>query len=75
MDVEQGGDLLDRVVHIRKELALELGVLVPPIRIRDNIQLKPDEYVILIWGEEVARWELMVGRYLALNPGTAAEER
>lgn len=74
VDVEQGGDLLDRVVHIRKELALELGVLVPPIRIRDNIQLKPNEYVVLIWGEEVARWELMVGRYLALNPGTAAEE-
>jgi len=74
VDVEQGGDLLDRVMHIRKELALELGVLVPPIRIRDNIQLKPDEYVILIWGEEVARWELMVGRYLALNPGTATEE-
>ncbi|HIE04038.1 MAG TPA: flagellar biosynthesis protein FlhA [Candidatus Latescibacteria bacterium] len=74
VDVEQGGDLLDRVVHIRKELALELGVLVPPIRIRDNIQLKPDNYVILIWGEEVARGELTVGQYLALNPGTATEE-
>jgi len=74
VDAEQGGDLLTRITHIRRECALELGILVPPIRIRDNIQLKPNEYLIKIRGDEVARGELMIGRYMALNPGTAEEE-
>ena len=74
VDAEQGGDLLTRITHIRRECALELGILIPPIRIRDNIQLKPNEYFIKIRGDEMGRGELMVGRYMALNPGTAEEE-
>ncbi len=70
VDVEQGGDLLARVTEIRKQCALELGMIVPPIRIRDNIQLKSTEYVIKIRGIEVARGEVMVGSYMALDPGT-----
>lgn len=54
-DVNQGGDLLDRVVMIRRQLALELGMIVPIIRLRDNIQLAPNEYLIKIKGVETAR--------------------
>ncbi|NLK86669.1 MAG: flagellar biosynthesis protein FlhA [Clostridiaceae bacterium] len=73
-DVNQGGDLLDRVVMIRRQLALELGMIVPIIRLRDNIQLAPNEYQIKIKGVEVARGELMLDNYLAMNPGLAEEE-
>ena len=73
-DVNQGGDLLDRVVMIRRQLALELGMIVPIIRLRDNIQLAPNEYHIKIKGVEVAKGELMLDHYLAMNPGTAEEE-
>jgi len=73
-DVNQGGDLLDRVVMIRRQLALELGMIVPIIRLRDNIQLAPNEYQIKIKGVEVARGELMLDCYLAMNPGIAEEE-
>jgi flagellar biosynthesis protein FlhA len=69
-DGNQGGDLLDRVVMIRRQLALELGMIVPIIRLRDNIQLGSNEYVIKIKGVEVARGELMPDHYLAINPGT-----
>lgn len=68
-DTNQGGDLLDRVIMIRRQLALELGVVVPVIRIRDNIQLRPNEYVIKIKGSEVAKGELMLDHYLAMSPG------
>lgn len=68
-DASQGGDLLDRVVMIRRQLALELGIIVPVVRIRDNIQLKPNEYVIKIRGNVVARGELMPDHYLAMSPG------
>lgn len=68
-DTAQGGDLLDRVVMIRRQLALELGIIVPVVRIRDNIQLKPNEYVIKIRGNVVARGELMPDHYLAMSPG------
>ena len=54
-DVNQGGDLLDRVVMIRRQLALELGMIVPVIRLRDNIQLNPNQYVIKIKGVEVSQ--------------------
>lgn len=74
VDQEQGGDLLNRISQIRKQCALEVGILIPPIRIRDNIQLKPNEYIMKIKGNEAARGELMLGRYLALNPGTAEKE-
>ncbi|MCX7922391.1 MAG: flagellar biosynthesis protein FlhA [Clostridia bacterium] len=73
-DVNQGGDLLDRVVMIRRQLALELGMIVPIIRLRDNIQLSPNEYVIKIKGVEVSRGELMFDHFLAMNPGIAGEE-
>lgn len=73
-DVNQGGDLLDRVVMIRRQLALEMGIIVPIIRLRDNIQLGPNEYVIKIKGIETARGELMTDHFLAVNPGTVEEE-
>ncbi|MBM7632609.1 flagellar biosynthesis protein FlhA [Geomicrobium sediminis] len=72
-DSNQGGDLLDRVVMIRRQLALELGMIVPVIRIRDNIQLKPNEYVIKIRGNEVSRSELLLDHYMAMSPGVDDE--
>jgi len=68
VDTDQGGDLLERVNNIRKQVALSLGFIVPPMRIRDNIVLKPGEYNIKIKGSIVARGELMLDRYLAMNP-------
>jgi flagellar biosynthesis protein FlhA len=68
-DVNQGGDLLDRVIMIRRQCAIEMGLIVPVIRIRDNIQLRPNEYVIKIKGNEVARGELLLDHYLAMSPG------
>lgn len=68
-DTQQGGDLLDRIILIRRQCALELGIVVPVIRIRDNIQLKPNEYVIKIKGNVVARGELLLNHYLAMSPG------
>jgi flagellar biosynthesis protein FlhA len=73
-DVNQGGDLLDRVVMIRRQLAIELGMIVPIIRLRDNIQLAPNEYQIKIKGVEVAKGDLMLDHYLAMDPGLAEEE-
>lgn len=73
-DVNQGGDLLDRVVMIRRQLALELGMIVPIIRLRDNIQLAPNEYQIKIKGVEAAHGELMLDHYMAMNPGLVEEE-
>lgn len=68
-DTQQGGDLLDRIILIRRQCALELGVVVPVIRIRDNIQLRPNEYIIKIKGNTVARGELLLNHYLAMSPG------
>ncbi|WP_419873122.1 flagellar biosynthesis protein FlhA [Candidatus Pristimantibacillus sp. PTI5] len=68
-DTQQGGDLLDRIIMIRRQCALELGLIVPVIRIRDNIQLKPNEYVIKIKGNTVARGDLLLNHYLAMSPG------
>ena len=73
-DEEQGGDLFKRIIGVRRQLALELGIIVPPIRVRDNIQLEPNQYVIKIRGNEVASGEVRPGYYLAMNPGTAEEE-
>jgi len=73
-DKNQGGDLLDRVVMIRRQLAIELGVIVPTIRLRDNIQLSPNQYVIKIKGVEAASGELMLDHFMAMNPGTVEEE-
>lgn len=69
VDAQQGGDLLDRVVMIRRQLALELGLVIPVVRIRDNIQLQPNEYRIKIKGNEMARGELLLDHYLAMSPG------
>ncbi|WP_172252835.1 flagellar biosynthesis protein FlhA [Saccharibacillus deserti] len=68
-DMQQGGDLLDRIIMIRRQCALELGLVVPVIRIRDNIQLRPNEYVIKIKGNVVGRGELLLNHYLAMSPG------
>jgi flagellar biosynthesis protein FlhA len=68
-DSQQGGDLLDRIILIRRQCALELGIVVPVIRIRDNIQLRPNEYIIKIKGNTVARGELLLNHYLAMSPG------
>jgi len=68
-DTQQGGDLLDRIIMIRRQCALEMGLIVPVIRIRDNIQLKPNEYVIKMKGNTVARGELLLNHYLAMSPG------
>ena len=73
-DASQGGDLLDRVVMIRRQIALDLGMIVPVIRLRDNIQLSPYEYCIKIKGVEVTRGELQNDCVLAMDPGTADGE-
>jgi flagellar biosynthesis protein FlhA len=69
VDAKQGGDMLDRVVMIRRQLALELGLVIPVIRLRDNIQLKPTEYVIKMRGIDVAGGEILIGHWLAISPG------
>lgn len=73
-DQQQGGDLLDRIIMIRRQCALELGLVVPVIRIRDNIQLKPNAYVIKIKGNTVAKGELLLDHYLAMSPGIDDEK-
>ncbi|MGE5371342.1 MAG: flagellar biosynthesis protein FlhA [Solirubrobacterales bacterium] len=69
VDAEQGGDLLDRIVMIRRQCAVDLGFVVPPIRIRDNMQLKPNMYMIKMKGLELSRGELILDNYLAIGPG------
>jgi flagellar biosynthesis protein FlhA len=73
-DVNQGGDLLDRVVMIRRQVALELGAVVPIIRLRDNIQLNPNQYIIKIKGIQVTDGEIIFDNYMAMNPGYVEEE-
>ncbi|ACZ19546.1 flagellar biosynthesis protein FlhA [Thermanaerovibrio acidaminovorans DSM 6589] len=69
VDPSQGGDILERIGTIRRQMAMDLGLVVPPIRIRDNIQLKPTEYVIRVKGAEVGRGELLPDHYLAMSTG------
>ncbi len=73
-DVNQGGDLLDRVVMIRRQIALELGTVVPIIRLRDNIQLNPNQYIIKIKGIQISEGEILFDHYMAMNPGHVEEE-
>ncbi len=73
-DVNQGGDLLDRVVMIRRQIALELGTVVPIIRLRDNIQLNPNQYIIKVKGIQVTEGEILFDHYMAMNPGYVEEE-
>jgi flagellar biosynthesis protein FlhA len=73
-DPNQGGDLFDRLVMIRRQIALELGIVVPMIRLRDNIQLESNEYIIKINGNLVASGSIMFDHFLAMNPGTVEGE-
>jgi len=73
-DVNQGGDLLDRVVMIRRQIALELGTVVPIIRLRDNIQLNPNQYIIKIKGIQISEGEILFDHYMAMNPGHVEDE-
>ncbi|MCM8774559.1 MAG: FHIPEP family type III secretion protein, partial [Candidatus Omnitrophica bacterium] len=70
---DQGGTLLDRVALIRRQLALDLGIVVPPVRIRDNVQLLPNEYLIKIKGVDIVRKTVELNHYLAINPGKVKE--
>ncbi|MDM5295437.1 flagellar biosynthesis protein FlhA [Peribacillus simplex] len=72
-DANQGGDLLDRVVMIRRQLAIELGLVIPVVRIRDNIQLNPNEYRLKIKGSVMAKGELLLNHFLAMSPGNEDE--
>jgi flagellar biosynthesis protein FlhA len=73
VDASRGNDLLDRIAMIRRQIAADMGLLVPPIRIRDNIQLKPNQYQIKIRGHKVALSELYPGQFLAIDPGYVTE--
>ncbi|MFA5032206.1 MAG: flagellar biosynthesis protein FlhA [bacterium] len=71
---EKGGDLLDRVGLLRKRIASELGFVVPPVRIRDNLELQPEEYVIKVKGTEIAKGKVFLQGLLAMNPGSAKQK-
>lgn len=71
VEAAQGGDLLERIAMIRRQLALELGIVVPLVRIRDNMQLPPNHYLIKIRGTAVSRGDVYPGQLLAMDPGTA----
>jgi len=73
LDAAQGGTVLERIKALRRQMAQDLGIVVPPIRIRDNLQLPANTYRLLLRGEEIARSTVMPGMYLAMNPGTATE--
>jgi flagellar biosynthesis protein FlhA len=74
VDAAQGGDLLERITMIRRQIALKLGLVLPPIRVRDNLQLKPKEYRINLRGIEIARGEVQMDHFLAMNSGMATED-
>jgi flagellar biosynthesis protein FlhA len=74
VDPDQGGDLLERVTMIRRQSAIELGLIFPPIRIRDNMRLDPNTYSAKIKGVEVAKGTIKMGKYLAMNPGNIQEK-
>jgi len=74
VDADSNGELLDRIKSVRRQFALEMGFIVPPLHIRDNLQLKSSEYGILIKGVEVSRGSIMTGNLLAMNPGTIEKE-
>lgn len=73
VDAEQNGDLLERISNIRKQFALDLGIIIPPMRIRDNLELKPGDYQVLLKGVQVGSGSLMVGSLLAMDPGNVME--
>lgn len=71
VDENQEGDLLERIRGIRRQFAMDMGLVVPPLHVRDNLQIKPDEYILLLKGAEIARGEVMMGHQLAMDSGTA----
>jgi flagellar biosynthesis protein FlhA len=71
LDANQGGTVLERIKAVRRQMAQEMGIVLPPIRIRDNLQLPANTYRLLLRGEEIGRGELQPGAFLAMNPGTA----
>ncbi|MDQ1146270.1 flagellar biosynthesis protein FlhA [Bacillus sp. SORGH_AS 510] len=73
-DQKQGGDILDRIVMIRRQFALELGLVIPTIRIRDNLQLTPNQYVLKFRGNRIADGEVYLDHFLAMNQGGEGEE-
>ena len=73
VDAEQNGDLLERISNIRKQFALDLGIIIPPLRIRDNLELKPGDYQLLLKGVQIGSGSLMVGQLLAMDPGNVVE--
>ncbi|MCH7500652.1 MAG: flagellar biosynthesis protein FlhA, partial [Nitrospinae bacterium] len=74
VDADRNGELLERIKSVRRQFALDLGFIVPPLHIRDNLQLKASDYAILIKGVEVARGSVMMGRLLAMSPGKTEKE-
>ncbi len=74
LDAAQGGTLLERIKSIRRQIATEMGFVVPPIHITDNLQLGPRDYSILMRGVQIGRGELLTDQFLAINPGTVREE-
>ncbi len=74
VDAEQGGDLKERVAAVRRQIALELGIVVPSVRIRDDVQARSNEYIVKIRGVEADRGEVIPDSYMAMNPGTAIGE-
>lgn len=73
VDAEQNGDLLERISHIRKQFALDWGIIIPSVRIKDNLELKPGGYSIKLKGQEIAKGELMPDHMMAMDPGTVIE--
>lgn len=73
VDSEQNGDLLERITGIRKQFAMDMGLVVPALRIRDNLELKPGDYQVLLKGVPIAQGSMMVGHHLAMDPGTVSE--
>ncbi len=74
VDTEQGGELLDKIRAIRKQVAMDLGIVVPPMKLKDNLQLKSGEYVIQLKGIEVGRGDLLMGHVLAMSPDGAERQ-
>ena len=71
VDEQSGGGLLRRITMIRRQVALELGLVLPTVRVRDNLQHAPNAYVVKLRGVEIARGTLQPGQFLAMDPGTA----
>ncbi len=74
VDEKQDGDLLERIRAIRRQFAIDMGIIIPPLHVRDNLQLRPDEYVLLLKGVEITRGEIMMDHFLAMDSGAAKRE-